>query len=193
MIYTFHEDGTGQMTVDNERHVYDITWTLEDGALQFKIANWPYYNDTQLYIITTDKETPTFDSLNTETSSEAVFVPLGTVPFPTYEDNKPEELMGAWVRTGADPEATVLRAWNLSPKTERSWYGAFYPEDQALYLDQYFDDWNIVEDSLVFVFENGTQQRYTLAMEEDTMILTSEGGDQFTYGRMDLSQVEVNK
>ena len=190
VIYILNEDGTGELTVDNERHVYEMAWFLEDGMLKFEMQNWPYINDEQFYEIFIDKETLSFMTRNPDSGSEAIFVPLGTVPFPTYEDNKPEELLGFWVMTG-NPEATGVRVWLLNPKTERSGYGVYYPEEKQLTVQHYFDDWNMIgDDSLAFVMENGTVSTKLFALENDVLNLIS---DNTAFERLDVTGVEINK
>lgn len=190
VIYTFHEDGTGELTVDNKRNVYKMAWSLEDGVLKFEMEDWPYINDVQYYDIVTDKEEPSFVSYNPDSGSEAVFVPLGTVPFPAYEDNKPEELLGFWVMVD-DPEANNLRIWLLNPKTERSGYGLYYPEKETLFIEHYFDDWNMVgDDSLVFVMENGTVSTDPFNLEDDKLNLTDKN---VVFERLDVSDIEITK
>ena len=190
VIYTFNDDGTGQLTVDNERKVYKMAWSVEDGVLKFDMEDWPYINDEQFYDIVTDKENNSFISYNPDSGSEAVFVPLGTVPFPTYEDNKPEELLGYWVMVDV-PEATNLRVWLLNPKTDRSGYGLYYPEENQLFIEHYFDDWNMVgDDSLVFVMENGTVSTDAFTLEDDKLNLTDRD---VVFERLDVSDIEINK
>ncbi len=190
VIYTFYEDGTGELTVDNKRNVYKMAWSVEDGVLKFEMENWPYINDVQYYDIVTDKEDPSFASYNPDSGSEAVFVPLGTVPFPAYEDNKPEELLGFWVMVD-DPEAKNLRIWLLNPKTERSGYGLYYPEEEMLFIEHYFDDWNMVgDDSLVFVMENGTVSTDPFNLEDDKLNLTDRN---VIFERLDVSGIEITE
>lgn len=194
VIYVFYEDGTGQLTADHERHVYDMAWSVEDGTLTFEMTeDWPYVNDVQFYDIVTDKQEPSFLSRNPDTGSEATFVPRGTVWFPTYEDNKPEELLGLWVRMSEDPQAMSHRVWYLAAKDERSGYGGYYPDDKQVFVQYYFDDWDVVEDStLVFVFENGTEQRFSYTLEGDTLTMSEAGGEPFAFERLDPTGVEVN-
>lgn len=193
VIYTFHEDGTGQLTVDNNRNIYGMAWSAEDGILKFEMENWPYTDDVQLYTVSTDKENVLFVSYNDE-GSEAVFVPLGTVPFPSYEDSKPEELLGAWLRVPDDAQSTTRRVWYLQAKEERSGYGKYYTDTRHLYLQSYFDDWNTVEGSrLVFVFENGTEQSFTYELDGSTMNLTGDDGETIVFEKLDLNGVEINE
>lgn len=192
IIWTFNDDSTGRLTTDNERNVYDLTWSLSDDILRFEIADWPYIDDVQTFTITTDKETPSFGSHNNATDSEAVFVPWGTVPFPVYEDNKPEELLGAWIQKVNDPERTSVFAWYLNTKAERSAYAEYYINDKELHIQYYYDDWNKVGDnSLVYVFEDGRESVYTYTLEGNTLNLTSGSGNQVVLEKLDLSGVEV--
>ena len=57
VIYTFNEDGMGELTVDNERHIYKMAWSLEGERLTFEMEDWPYINDVQYYDILTDLKT----------------------------------------------------------------------------------------------------------------------------------------
>ena len=167
-----------------------MAWSFEDGVLKFEMEDWPYINDVQYYDLVLDKEDPSFVSYSHDSGSEAVFVPLGTVPFPTYEDNKPEELLGFWVMID-DPEATNLRIWILNPKTERSGYGTYYPEENTLFVEHYFDDWNKVgDDSLAFVMENGTVSTDRFTLEEDTLSLIDKD---VAFERLDVSGIEINE
>ena len=184
VIFTYDEDGTGRFTTDNERTVYEREWTLADNVLTYDIKDYPYTNNVQSFTVLTDKESVLYVTIG---ESETVFVPLGTVPFPDYEENKPEELCGVWVY---DKDSTSLRVWYLNPKEERSWYGVYDSGDNLLTPEKYFDDWNAVGDELVYVFENGTETRYTWQVDGDILTLTDESGS-FTFLRMDPTGVTV--
>ena len=183
-IFTYGEDGTGRLTTDNERTVYEMEWTLADNVLTYDIKDYPYTNNVQSFTVLLDKESVLYVTIG---ESETVFVPLGTVPFPDYEENKPEELCGAWVY---DTDSTSRRVWYLNPKEERSWYGVYDSGDNVLTREKYFDDWDVVGDELVYVFENGTETRYTWQVDGDTLTLSDESGS-FTFLRMDPTGVTV--
>ena len=195
IIWTINEDGKGQLTSDNERKVYDFTWTYADEVLSFDIADWPYIDSEQSFAITTDKENVSFSSVSLLYESEAVFVPYDENAFPSYEDNKPEELCGIWAKENtSDPDAVFVRGWYLMPKDERSGYGNYNQETKQLFVTTYFDDWNKVDDNtIILVAENGNESQYTYKIDGDIMTLTSQSGDQGIFERLDLAAVEVQK
>ncbi len=184
VIFTYDEGGTGRFTTDNERTVYEMEWTLADNVLTYDIKDYPYTNNVQSFTVLLDKKSVLYATIG---ESETVFVPLGAVPFPDYEENKPEELCGVWVY---DRDSSSLRVWYLNPKEERSWYGVYDSGDNVLTREKYFDDWDVVGDELVYVFENGTETRYTWQVDGDTLILSDESGS-FTFLRMDPTGVTV--
>lgn len=196
VIWIFNDDGTGQITADNNRHVYDITWRYEDeeDILSFTIEDWSYVNDKQAFTIKIDKENILFESYNVDTDSVAVFVPQGTVPFPSYDNNKPDELLGAWLKVSSNQDDFAIRVWYLTANDERSGYGVYFKDENRLFIEHYFDDWNVIApNDLVFVFENGTESWYKYIIDDDTISFSDDDSNQYQFVRLDLSGVEIVK
>lgn len=192
VIYFFYEDGTGQLTTDNEHTIYEMDWSVEEGLLTFQMKDWPYSNDLQNYIFLPDKENGLFITVNPDTQSEAAFLPRDLVEFPTYEENKPEELLGYWVSVTDAQEVFSLRVWYLTAGEERSGYGSYVPEADAVFMDSHFEDWNVVEDSMAFVMENGTVTTLPYILEGGILTVNNSDGSTLVFEPLDTSGMEVN-
>lgn len=96
VIWTFHADGTGELTT-NKSNYYDTIWQLsqENDTQTLSITtNWLYkLEDSFTFIL--DRDTDTFTVKNLADETESVFVPLGTAEQqsrePTEELEKTEE------------------------------------------------------------------------------------------------------
>jgi len=90
VIWTFHADGTGEITT-NKSNYYDMKWYFEqdgeDRTLKIDTA-WLYeLNDS--FSFTLDRENSSFTVKNLADEGESVFVPLGTAEQKAAE--QPEE------------------------------------------------------------------------------------------------------
>lgn len=90
VIWTFHADGTGEITT-NKSNYYDMKWYFEqdgeDRTLKIDTA-WLYeLNDS--FNFTLDRENSSFTVKNLADEGESVFVPLGTAEQKAAE--QPEE------------------------------------------------------------------------------------------------------
>ena len=73
---------------------------------------------------------------------------------------------------------------------DRSGYGLYYPEENQLFIEHYFDDWNMVgDDSLVFVMENGTVSTDAFTLEDDKLNLTDKMCIRDSFTTMELHMV----
>ena len=88
VIWTFHADGTGEITT-NKTNYYDIIWSLsqEEDTHKLEIqTDWLYkLNDS--FTFSLDRETDTFTVKNLSDETESVFLPLGTAEKKSSEEN----------------------------------------------------------------------------------------------------------
>ncbi len=79
VIWTFHEDGTGELTT-NKSNYYETLWELtegEEGQVLKTTTDWLYeLNDS--FAFTLDREANSFTVKNLADDTESIFVPLGT-------------------------------------------------------------------------------------------------------------------
>ena len=90
-------------------------------------------------------------------------------------------------------EVFSLRVWYLTAGEERSGYGSYVPEADAVFMDSHFEDWNVVEDSMAFVMENGTVTSLPYTLEGgDILTVNNSDGSALVLERMDTSGMEIN-
>lgn len=83
VIWTFHADGTGEITT-NKQNYYAMNWALEqENSLAIK-TDW-LYELSDNFDFSYNKDTDTFTVKNLADETESVFVPLGTA------ETQPEE------------------------------------------------------------------------------------------------------
>ena len=78
VIWTFHNDGTGEITT-NKSNYYDMEWELEEGdTTTLKITtNW-LYDLEDSFTFALNREEKTFIVVNLADNTESTFVQLGT-------------------------------------------------------------------------------------------------------------------
>lgn len=79
VIWTFREDGTGELTT-NKSNYYGTTWELtegEEGQTLIITTDW-LYELKDSFTFTLDREANSFTVKNLADDTESIFVPLGT-------------------------------------------------------------------------------------------------------------------
>ncbi|MBR3319669.1 hypothetical protein IKG06_04210 [Candidatus Saccharibacteria bacterium] len=78
VIWTFHQDGTGEVTT-NKTNYYDTRWFLSDEEpAKLEITTKWLYELNDSFTFALDREARSFTVKNLADDTESVFVPLGT-------------------------------------------------------------------------------------------------------------------